>query len=722
MGSSGVISGSMESDQPQAIAELWNIIFGFIKPISLKCALDLGILDEIGNHGQPMTLSQLHSALSLPHSKKSHLSRLMRILSHFGLIHVQTCPSVGSEVMYDLTPTSLLLTNKEGSLNLLPFILLILDGLKHIMIKPYLCMGDWFKQEDKDKQTMPFEMAHNCSLWEMLSQNSKLNEMFNSAMVSSCRIFPDVITKSGGNIFMGIESLVDVGGGTGTLAKAIAMNYPHVKCTVLDLPHVVQGFENDDIVKFDSGDMFNFIPPADAVLLKWILHCWGDEDCIKILKQCKEAISSTEAGGKVIIVEAVVGYTSANVSEEPQLLFDMVMLSGTRGAERDEQEWKSLFNRAGFSSHKIVHTVGFLGVISGSMESDQPQAIAELWNIIFGFIKPISLKCALDLGILDEIGNHGQPMTLSQLHSALSLPHSKKSHLSRLMRILSHFGLIHVQTCPSVGSEVMYDLTPTSLLLTNKEGSLNLLPFILLILDGLKHIMIKPYLCMGDWFKQEDNDKQTPFEMLNNCSLWAMTSQNSKLNEMFNNAMISTCGIFTDVITKSGGNIFMGIESLVDVGGGPGTLAKAIAMNYPHVKCTVLDLPHVVQGFESDDIVKFVSGDMFNFIPPADAVLLKWILHCWGDEDCIKILKQCKEAISSTEAGGKVIIVETVVGYTSANVSEEPQLLFDMVMLTGTGGAERDEQEWKSLFNRAGFSSHKIVHTVGFLSIMEVYP
>ncbi|XP_078161405.1 trans-resveratrol di-O-methyltransferase-like [Carex rostrata] len=356
------------------------------------------------------------------------------------------------------------------------------------------------------------------------------------------------------------------------------------------------------------------------------------------------------------------------------------------------------------------------------MESDQSQAIAELWKMIFGFIKPISLKCALDLGILDEISNHGQPMTLSQLHSALSLPHSKKSHLYRLMRILSHFGLIHEQTCPSEGSEIMYDLTPTSLLLTNKEGPLNLLPFILFQLDVLKDIMLKAYLCMGDWFKQEDKDKQTPFEMAHNCSFWAMTGHNSKLNEMFNNAMISSCSIFTDVIIKSGGNIFMGIESLVDVGGGPGTLAKSIAMHYPHVKCTVLDLPHVVQGFQNDDIVKFVSGDMFNFIPPADAVLLKWILHCWDDEDCIKILKLCKEAISSTETGGKVIIMEAVVGYTSANVSEEPLLLFDMVMLTSTTGVERDEQDWKSLFNRAGFSSYNIVHTVGFMSIIEVYP
>ncbi|KAK1325042.1 Tabersonine 16-O-methyltransferase [Acorus calamus] len=36
--------------------------------------------------------------------------------------------------------------------------------------------------------------------------------------------------------------------------------------------------------------MFERVPSADAVMLKWILHDWGDEDCVKILKRCKEAI------------------------------------------------------------------------------------------------------------------------------------------------------------------------------------------------------------------------------------------------------------------------------------------------------------------------------------------------------------------------------------------------------------------------------------------------
>jgi len=85
-------------------------------------------------------------------------------------------------------------------------------------------------------------------------------------------------------------------------------------------------------------------------------------------------------------------------------------------------------------------------------------------------------------------------------------------------------------------------------------------------------------------------------------------------------------------------------------------------------------------------------------------------------------LRKCKDAIPSREAGGKVIVLEAVVGSTSAMISNEPQLLFDMLMLTITGGEERDENEWKKLFIEAGFSSYMISHTIGFMSIIEIYP
>ncbi|GLT41054.1 hypothetical protein SLA2020_151440 [Shorea laevis] len=74
--------------------------------------------------------------------------------------------------------------------------------------------------------------------------------------------------------------------------------------------------------------------------------------------------------------------------------------------------------------------------------------------------------------------------------------------------------------------------------------------------------------------------------------------------------------------------VFEGLSSLVDIGGEARTLAKAIAYAFPHLDCTVFDLPHVVAGLEAMKNLKFVGGDMFEAVPSTDALLLKqWILH-----------------------------------------------------------------------------------------------
>lgn len=78
-----------------------------------------------------------------------------------------------------------------------------------------------------------------------------------------------------------------------------------------------------------------------------------------------------------------------------------------------------------------------------------------------------------------------------------------------------------------------------------------------------------------------------------------------------------------DVAIKQGAEVFEGISSLVDVGGGIGAAAQAISKAFPHVKCSVLDLAHVVAKAPTRTDVQFIAGDMFESIPPADAVLLK---------------------------------------------------------------------------------------------------
>ncbi|MBA0855940.1 hypothetical protein Goshw_021506 [Gossypium schwendimanii] len=94
---------------------------------------------------------------------------------------------------------------------------------------------------------------------------------------------------------------------------------------------------------------------------------------------------------------------------------------------------------------------------------------------------------------------------------------------------------------------------------------------------------------------------------------------------------------------------FNSIGSLVDVGDGTGGLITEIVKVYPHIKGVNFDLPHVISTAPAYNGVSHIDGEMFHAISNIDAIIMKWILHDWDDEDCIKILKNCKKAIPKRE-------------------------------------------------------------------------
>lgn len=102
--------------------------------------------------------------------------------------------------------------------------------------------------------------------------------------------------------------------------------------------------------------------------------------------------------------------------------------------------------------------------------------------------------------------------------------------------------------------------------------------------------------------------------------------------------------------------------------------------------------------------------------------MMQWIMHDWAEEDCVKILKNCKKAIP--EKKGKVIILDIVLESSEGDgMFGEARLAFDLVMLAhNAGGKERTEKEWKKLLNDGGFPRYKIINIPSMLSIIEAYP
>uniref|UniRef100_A0A0D9X6C3 O-methyltransferase domain-containing protein n=1 Tax=Leersia perrieri TaxID=77586 RepID=A0A0D9X6C3_9ORYZ len=338
---------SFDPEFLQAHAELWNLTFSYLKAMALECAIKLGIPNIIHCCGGGASLSELVNSSPVPEIRKPHLPRLMRFLVAVGIFSLDI-PTIEVETtekavgIYRLTPLSRLLVDDaisgvDGHGSLSPF---VLSQTTKYHVSAAMHLSDWFMSEDKEVAIeMPFKAAHGTDLWGVMGRDANMNKVFNAGMGSDSRLAIDFVISKCGEVFDGISSLVDVGGGTGTTARAIAKAFPHIKCSVLDLPNVINTITADGIV-----DIFYMIGTMMIVLT-----------------QCKNAIHSTKAGGKVIIIDIVVGSPS-NDMFEAQVLFDLLMMVITSGKERDQKEWHKLFMETGFSHYKTKSVLGFLSI------------------------------------------------------------------------------------------------------------------------------------------------------------------------------------------------------------------------------------------------------------------------------------------------------------------------------------------------------------------------
>ncbi|KAK0589810.1 hypothetical protein LWI29_018799 [Acer saccharum] len=243
--------------------------------MALKCAVELRIADIIHSHGgAPITLSQIASCIDdSPSPDIPYLSRIMRLLVRkniFTVHHPLSDSSSSESTLYGLNHVSRWLLH-GSDLSLTPMILMENHPW---VVAPWHCLSTCVKEGG----TSAFEKAHGRDAWDFASQNPEFNNMLNDGMACTSRIITRAILTGYKDGFGCIGSLVDVGGGTGTMVAEIVKSHPHIKATNFDLPHVIATAPLMDGVCHVGGDMFKEIPSADAVFMKWILHDWSDED------------------------------------------------------------------------------------------------------------------------------------------------------------------------------------------------------------------------------------------------------------------------------------------------------------------------------------------------------------------------------------------------------------------------------------------------------------
>ncbi|KAK7536907.1 S-adenosyl-L-methionine-dependent methyltransferase [Phyllosticta citribraziliensis] len=146
--------------------------------------------------------------------------------------------------------------------------------------------------------------------------------------------------------------MVDVGGGFGHIALAIARVTKNLKLIVEDLPGTVEIAAKElppelkERVSFQAQDFFTEqqVKGADVYFFSKIFHDWGDEYCIRILRSL---IPAMKEGARVVINEWVIPEQAKPENAQRFKRFsDLTMLATHNGKERMKEEWKQLFKTA----------------------------------------------------------------------------------------------------------------------------------------------------------------------------------------------------------------------------------------------------------------------------------------------------------------------------------------------------------------------------------------
>ncbi|GER32209.1 O-methyltransferase family protein [Striga asiatica] len=342
-------SSSLPSDEESYLFAI-RLVTASILPAVLKCAVELDLLEIIKREGSASAAELAAQIGSRNPQATAMLDRILSLLAAAGVLECCLAGD-GAQRRYMLAPVCKLLTRNEDGASLAPLLLMNQD-------RPFV--ETWFHLKDAIVEGgMPFERAHGMSAFEYPCKDPRFNKVFNEAMGQQSTLFMNKLLEVYRG-FEGLNSLVDVGGGVGASLRMIVSKYPSIKGINFDLSHVIQNASPHPGVEHVSGDMFVSVPKGDAILMKWICHDWSDSQCVKLLRNCCEAVPAEK--GKVIIVDLILPEMPINTDLYSYIGFtvDMSMMTyNPGGKERTEKEFQALAKQSGFKDfRKVCSTFG----------------------------------------------------------------------------------------------------------------------------------------------------------------------------------------------------------------------------------------------------------------------------------------------------------------------------------------------------------------------------
>jgi O-methyltransferase domain/Dimerisation domain len=296
------------------------------------------------------------------------------------------------------------------------------------------------------------------------------------------------------------------------------------------------------------------------------------------------------------------------------------------------------------------------------------EAEERLWLLLRGALGTRALALAADLGIADALADG--PRSAADLGDELG---ADADTLRRLLRVLAGEG-IFAEEEPG-----LFRNTEASELLRGGWGSF-------------------AHFFGGAWLQATgalEASGRAAFPDLFGADFWSWLADNRGERAAFDRAMEQGND---GRVERLAALEWRGDETVVDVGGGNGSLLAGLLQRHPGLRGIVFDLPETRRDEGSfGDRCRFVTGSFFEDVPAGDVYVLSTVLHDWGDEAAADILQTVR---TCAPRGARLILLEAVLP-----TGGEPHWAqwLDLLLLVLFAGRERDEAQWRALLAAGGF-------------------
>ncbi|KAH7848875.1 hypothetical protein Vadar_009586 [Vaccinium darrowii] len=336
-------------------------------------------------------------------------------------------------------------------------------------------------------------------------------------------------------------------------------------------------------------------------------------------------------------------------------------------------------------------------------DQQEQQQYSYAMELVLSPVLPFVMKAVVELQVLDTIAEAGPGAQLSPSQIVSRLPTrvaggtatlagnpDSPEMLDRMLRLLASYSILTCSTvdfhsedddspAPALADRRLYGLAPLAKYFVPDQNGVSLAPMLCLVQE-------KAFVDSWYQLKGAVLEGGIPFHKVHGMPAFEYSRKDPSFNGVFHMSMTDHSTMANKKILESPYKGFEQVQKLVDVGGG----------------------------------VEHVGGDMFESVPKGDAIFMKWILHNWSDDHCLKLLKNCHKALPNN---GKIIVVEGILP-VMPDRSAATRGLFQMdlqMMAQLFGGKERTQEEFLALATGAGFSGIRLECFVCDLWIMEFY-